>query len=122
MATATEPVPGPPPLPILGNLLDLDRENTIQSWVDFAGTYGPIYKMRLAGADRIFVTGLELVDELCSRKDFVKIPVGLVRSQRELTPEGLFTADHGQESWERAHRVLVPAFGPLPIRDMFAGP
>lgn len=113
--------PGPPPLPILGNMLDLDRKNTIQSFVDLADTYGPIYKLRLGGTDRIFVTGHELVDELCSRKDFVKIPVGLVRSQKELTPEGLFTADYGQPSWDLAHRVLLPAFGPLSIQDMFAG-
>jgi cytochrome P450/NADPH-cytochrome P450 reductase len=62
-----------------------------------------------------------LVDELCSRKDFVKIPVVLVRSQKQLTPEGLFTADYGQESWRLAHRVLVPAFGQLSVRNMFAG-
>jgi hypothetical protein len=58
---ATTPIPGPPPLPILGNLLDLDRENTIKSWVDLASIYGPIYKLRLGGADRTFVTGHELV-------------------------------------------------------------
>ncbi|KAI1382907.1 cytochrome P450 [Hypoxylon trugodes] len=114
------PLPGPRPLPIIGNLLDLDLENTIQSWVDLAKTYGPIYKLRLGGADRIFVTGYELVNEICSRNDFVKVPVGLVRSQKDLTPEGLFTADYGQESWAIAHRTLVPSFGPLPIQNMFS--
>lgn len=32
---------------------------------------------------------------------------------------GLFTAYHGEHDWEVAHRVLVPAFGPLGIHDMY---
>lgn len=121
MSRPTEPIPGPPPLPILGNLLDLDRSNTIKSFNDLGKKYGPLYKLRLAGSDRLFATGYEVIHELCSRKDFVKIPVGLVRSQKSLTPEGLFTADHGEECWDLAHRVLMPAFGPLSIKGMFAG-
>ncbi|KAI9152295.1 P450 family fatty acid hydroxylase [Paramyrothecium foliicola] len=114
-----EPLPGPPPLPILGNLLDLDLKNTIQSWLDLAHVHGPIYKLVLRGADRIIITGYEVIHEVCTRKDFVKRPLGVVKALRDITPEGLLTADHGQESWEMAHRVLVPAFGPLMVQDMF---
>lgn len=36
--------------------------------------------------------------------------------------DGLFTANYpGEENWAIAHRVLVPAFGPLMIRGMFDG-
>lgn len=36
--------------------------------------------------------------------------------------DGLFTANYpGEENWAVAHRVLVPAFGPLSIRGMFDG-
>jgi cytochrome P450/NADPH-cytochrome P450 reductase len=36
--------------------------------------------------------------------------------------DGLFTANYpGEENWAVAHRVLVPAFGPLNIRGMFDG-
>lgn len=78
--------------------------------------------MILGGVERIFITGPELVNEVCTRKDFVKIPVGVLKQQQLVVPEGLFTADHGEEHWEIAHRVLVPAFGPLSIRGMFSGP
>lgn len=67
------------------------------------------------------VTGHVLANELCTRKDFVKFPAGAVRHLKPLAPEGLFTADHGEEFWEMAHRVLVPAFGPMSVRSMFPG-
>jgi cytochrome P450/NADPH-cytochrome P450 reductase len=36
--------------------------------------------------------------------------------------DGLFTAHYpGEENWAIAHRILVPAFGPLMIRGMFDG-
>lgn len=31
----------------------------------------------------------------------------------------MFTAYHGEHDWEVAHRTLVPAFGPIGIKDMF---
>jgi cytochrome P450/NADPH-cytochrome P450 reductase len=36
-----------------------------------------------------------------------------------LANDGLFTAYHGERGWGIAHRILMPAFGPLRIRDMF---
>jgi cytochrome P450 / NADPH-cytochrome P450 reductase len=33
--------------------------------------------------------------------------------------DGLFTAREGEEAWGIAHRVLMPAFGPLSIQGMF---
>ena len=33
--------------------------------------------------------------------------------------DGLFTAYKGEENWGIAHRILMPAFGPLSIRSMF---
>lgn len=38
-----------------------------------------------------------------------------------MVPDGLFTAYPDQESWGIAHRVLLPAFGPVAIRKMFPG-
>jgi len=33
--------------------------------------------------------------------------------------DGLFTARISEPNWGIAHRVLVPAFGPMPIQNMF---
>jgi cytochrome P450/NADPH-cytochrome P450 reductase len=51
----------------------------------------------------------------------VKLPAASIKELQAVTPEGLFTADPGQNSWQVAHRILVPAFGPLAIREMFQG-
>lgn len=78
-------------------------------------------KLRLAGSDNVFVSGHELANELCSRKDFVKHPTGAVRALRDVMTEGLFTAYHDEWFWGPAHRILVPAFGPISIKAMFPG-
>lgn len=60
-----------------------------------------------------------LLDELCDESRFHKIVTGGVEKLRPLGGDGLFTAQHDSHSWEVAHRVLMPLFGPLKIRDMF---
>lgn len=82
---------------------------------------GPICKLRLAGEDKLFVTGYELANELCSRRDFVKFPSGAVNKLKDVMPEGMFTADNDDWFWGPAHRLLVPALGPIAIKNMFPG-
>lgn len=66
------------------------------------------------------ICSYELLDELCDESRFHKLVTGGVEKLRPLAGDGLFTAQHGNHSWEVAHRVLMPLFGPLKIRDMFA--
>ncbi|PSS05126.1 P450 family fatty acid hydroxylase [Coniella lustricola] len=112
-------IPGPRPWPFLGNLLDIDLENSVQSVVDIGKQYAPICRLRLGGEDKVFVTGHELAKELCSRRDFVKFPAGAVGRLRDVMTEGLFTAHDDEWFWGPAHRVLVPALGPMSIKAMF---
>lgn len=44
---------------------------------------------------------------------------GPLKEVRNGVGSGLFTAFHGEHDWEVAHRALVPAFGPMGIRDMY---
>jgi len=119
--TNTIPIPGPRPYPLIGNLLDIDINNTVQSFSRLAKEHGPIYKLRLGGSDRIFITGHEIADELLTRKDVAKHIMGVVGVIHEVVPHGLFTAHTHQESWGQVRRTLNPAFTPLAIRDMFPG-
>ncbi|KAH9908486.1 cytochrome P450 [Xylariomycetidae sp. FL2044] len=115
----TSTIPGPWPLPFLGNLRDIDPANSIRDMANLADTHGPIYKLRIGGEDRIIVTSHELVNEVSSRKEFAKYPLGFLRQLRDIVGEGLFTAYPNQESWGVAHRTLIPAFGSVPIKDSF---
>lgn len=40
---------------------------------------------------------------------------------RNLTHDGLFTASLGEENWGIAHRVLMPVFNGITIKNMFDG-
>ena len=59
------------------------------------------------------------MNDICDEKRFGKIVTAGLGEVINLTGDGLFTAHNGEHNWEVAHRVLVPAFGPLNIRSMF---
>lgn len=61
------------------------------------------------------------MNELCDEKRFTKIVAGPLKEVRNGIHDGLFTAHPGEHNWELAHRILIPAFGPLPIRGMYDG-
>ncbi|GJC94608.1 cytochrome P450 [Colletotrichum higginsianum] len=60
-----------------------------------------------------------LVNETCDEKRFKKSVNRALSQIRNGVHDGLFTARMGEENWGIAHRVLMPAFGPLSIRSMF---
>lgn len=80
---------------------------------------GPIFKLSFFGYDQYFISSYELLDEVCDEKRFVKTVQGGLEQVRNGLKDGLFTAYHGEPNWGIAHRTLIPAFGPLGIKDMF---
>ena len=82
---------------------------------------GPIFKLNLGGSDRVFIANIELLDELCDEKRFTKSTKGALEQMRYGIGDGLFTANEGEHNWAVAHRILMPAFGPLSIKAMFGG-
>lgn len=83
---------------------------------------GPIFRFTTFGQTRVFISSHELVNEVCDEERFTKFVVAGLKEIRNGTNDGLFTANYpGEENWAIAHRVLVPAFGPLMIRGMFDG-
>ena len=112
-------VPQPPMKLLLGNLGELDSKAPIQSMMRLAREYGPIYKLTLAGKDVHVVSSQELVDELCDESRFVKRISGPLKHIRDFAGDGLFTAYNSEPNWAKAHRLLMPAFGPIGVRSMF---
>ncbi|KAM3077581.1 hypothetical protein ACMFMG_006917 [Clarireedia jacksonii] len=115
----TTPIPGPKPKPIMGNLLDLkDEEAPLRALENLAVEYGPIFKLHRAGSKIIVVSSVEMMEELCDETRFEKAPP-LALSKKGARPSGLFTATNDDPDWGQAHRILVPAFGPLAIQGMY---
>ncbi len=113
------PVPQPPLKPIIGNLTDIDGSTPVQSLMELARTYGPFFKMTLLDNDFYIASSQELVNELCDEKRFTKRIGAALKEIRAVAGDGLFTAYGDEPNWAKAHRILVPAFGPIAIRGMF---
>ena len=121
MTTPTEPVPQPRPVPLLGNLPDLDADKGILGLMELADRLGPIYRLELPGEDLLVLGSQELVDEVCDETRFDKALSGPLVQVRDFAGDGLFTSWTDEPNWGRAHRILMPAFGPAALRGMFDG-
>lgn len=80
---------------------------------------GDIFRLRFPGLDCVFVGSHKLVDEICDESRFKKSIQGEISEARLAAGDGLFTAKNDEENWGLAHRILMPAFGPVSIRGMF---
>lgn len=123
MAVPTE-IGGPPGLPIVGNIFDLQDEVPLRAIERIADIHGPIFKVKAPGRESIMVSGFDLFDELCDETRFYKLLGGKLASAADSSgkPRGLFTQKSEKEDdWGQAHRILMPAFGPLAVAEMFDG-
>ncbi|PHH85154.1 hypothetical protein CDD83_829 [Cordyceps sp. RAO-2017] len=111
-------IPEPPGLPFIGNLAEF-TSTPFHDLQRLADTYGAIFRLHLGSRPVVFVTTNELVNELCDEKRFHKSLASVLRVVREGVHDGLFTAHDDEPNWKKAHRILIPAFGPLSIRGMF---
>jgi cytochrome P450/NADPH-cytochrome P450 reductase len=117
--TQFAPIPQPKPDPILKNLKDLDPKGPVQGLMRLARIFGPIFRLSFADSDMLVVSSQALVNELCDEKRFDKRVHAPLKAIRALAGDGLFTAYTQEPNWAKAHRILMPAFGPASIRDMF---
>jgi len=116
--THITPIPLPPGLPVVGNLFDVSGDTPVYDFARLSKQYGEIYRLRIAGREPIFVNSVALTDELCDESRFSKKVGGALEEIRNGVHDGLFTAYTGEDNWGIAHRVLMPAFGPLAITHM----
>lgn len=104
---------------MVGNITSLDANNQIKSFQDLQKEFGDIYKLDILNFRLVVVSTHALVDEVCDEKRFKKVPNNVLLEIRHGVHDGLFTAYLEEKNWGIAHRVLMPAFGPLTIRNMF---
>ena len=118
-AAQLEPIPQPPSKPIVGNLFDIDRGAPLEDITRLANEYRPIFKLSVGGREAVFVSGFELVDELCDTQRFDKFVSRGLTEVREFLGDGLFSAYTEEPNWQKAHRILLPAFSQNAMRDYF---
>ena len=116
-----QPIPHPPGHLFVGNLLDLDASHPIESLMDLARTYGPIFQVAMpARGSLVIVSGYELVNELCDESRFdKKVGPGLNALADGPVGRGLFTSETADPNWHKAHNVLMPAFSMDAMRGYY---
>ncbi|KAK0617804.1 cytochrome P450 [Bombardia bombarda] len=119
MSEELVPIPEPRGLPVLGVALDINPEVPITTFLNWANQYGEIMRLKIVGRDIVSVNSIALVHEMCDEKRFEKNVSGPLMQVRNGVHDGLFTAINGEPNWGIAHRVLMPAFGPMSIQGMF---
>ncbi|BEI92453.1 uncharacterized protein CcaverHIS019_0500810 [Cutaneotrichosporon cavernicola] len=111
------PIPQPAPKLIVGNILDIDINNMVESLTRISRIYGEIFQMKLFDM-MIFVSSQKLAHALSDESKFDKVVHLPLMEVREFAGDGLFTAFNEEPNWALAHRILIPAFGPLAIKKM----
>ncbi|OIW30157.1 cytochrome P450-like protein [Coniochaeta ligniaria NRRL 30616] len=113
------PIPQPNGIPLLGNIFDVNPNNTWASLKNLAETYGEIFQIKVLGHPIVFVAGASLAQELCDEKRFRKYVGGPIVEIRYAVHDALFTAFDHEESWGVAHRVIAPHLSQQSVAQWF---
>ncbi|KAH8824605.1 fatty acid hydroxylase [Flagelloscypha sp. PMI_526] len=114
----TTTIPQPKTIPFLGNAPDIDSEVPLRSFRLLSRQFGEIYHLQFRGEFNVLNT-YALANEVSDESRFQKRVMGALAQVRQLVGDALFTAQPEEPNWGIAHRVLMPAFGPSGIRNMF---
>ncbi|KAM3870254.1 cytochrome P450 2F2-like [Diretmus argenteus] len=112
--------PGPGPLPVFGNLLQLNLENPLGDLERLAKRYGNVYSLFMGPRPMVFLNGLQAIKEALVVKaaDFNGRPQDLMVNhslQRKAHAPGLILSDYGP-IWKEHRR-----FGLMTLRNFGLG-
>ncbi|CAJ2503623.1 Uu.00g110170.m01.CDS01 [Anthostomella pinea] len=114
------PIPQPPGVPLLGNIFDIDPNNTWASLKKLSEKYGEIFQIKVLGQTLVFVAGAALAEELSDEKRFRKFVGGPIVEIRYAVHDALFTAYEREASWGIAHRIIAPELTPRSVSERFS--
>ena len=111
-------LPGPDGLPILGNILQLDLQRLHSILEQWAGTYGSLYKFRIARKNVVAVSDVNLINEVLRKR-----PAAYRRLEsiapvlNEMGINGVFSAEGDQ--WLRQRRTAMQALNTAHLKSFF---
>ncbi|MFT5647631.1 MAG: cytochrome P450/NADPH-cytochrome P450 reductase, partial [Aureispira sp.] len=114
-------IPSPKTFPVIGNLRSINPMAFSQSLFELAKDFeeNRIYKLMLPTNNMIILGSQELVHEVSDESRFAKKIGGVMKEVETLLGDGLVSAETESLAWGKAHRLLVPVFGPIAIRNLF---
>jgi cytochrome P450 len=112
-------LPGPRPLPWLGNLHQMDRTRVHQDMEEWSRQYGTLFRVSVPGATMLVVADPELIKQaLCARPDTFRRP----RITADVAAEiggipGVFEAEGAV--WRNQRQMVMQAFAPHAVKAYF---
>ncbi len=111
-------LPAPPGLPLIGNLLQLERDRfhlTLEQW---RRTYGDYYRFRNVNREVLVVSDPEAIATMLrDRPDGFLRTSRLASIAREMGFDGVFTANG--EEWRRQRPMVMAGLDPKHIKTYF---
>src|SRR5438552_2557477 len=111
-------LPSPPGLPLVGNLLSLERERlhlTLEQW---RRKYGDYYRFRNVSREVLVIADAEAIGTMLrDRPDGFLRTARLASIAREMGFDGVFTANG--EEWRRQRPMVMAGLDPAHIKSYF---
>lgn len=115
---ALETLPGPRPLPLIGNLAQLAPGAVHLTFESWAREYGPLYRIHWARKPALVVADAALNAELLrKRPDVLRRGSNLETVFADLGGMGVFTAEG--EAWRRQRSLVMQALAARNVRAFF---
>ncbi|MEM6295182.1 MAG: cytochrome P450 [Myxococcota bacterium] len=111
---AQAPLPGPDPLPLLGNVLDVER-NLVEAFTRHWHAHGDVFRLRFGPKDVVVLAHPDDVEHVLHDKagHYSRLPY---RRLERITGEGLLVSDGA--TWRRSRRVLQPLFSKRSVHTL----
>ncbi|XP_028263766.1 cytochrome P450 2D14-like [Parambassis ranga] len=107
--------PGPPPLPILGNLLQLNKDNPLKDLDRLKRTYGDVYSLFIGPRPAVVINGFKAIKEAMVIKaaDFAGRPQDMFLNDLSKEQAGVILEDYNHH-WKEHRRFglkMLKTFG-----------
>ena len=113
-------LPGPPGLPILGNLLQIDTTRLHLIAEEWSRTYGDYFRFRIGRRELLVIANPEAIASvLRDRPEGFQRTSRLSSTAKEMGFGGVFSSNG--EQWRRQRPMVMAGFDPAHIKSYFPG-
>ncbi|KAJ1660793.1 hypothetical protein IWQ61_000328 [Dispira simplex] len=114
--TFRQPIPGPAPYPLLGNL-DVFLGDLVSQEHSVLAKYNHLVTLTMLGQETVVTSDPKYAQHFLTESEYfskrISYPFGELQG---IAGNGLFTSDIDTEEWRLAHKLLMPAFSASAIR------
>jgi cytochrome P450 len=103
--------PGPPTLPIIGNLHQIPKKGSYLKFTEWAQTYGGFYSLKLGPATAVVLTDRRLVKELLDKKSgkYSNRPYSHVSTELMTKGDHVLIMQYG-DLWRKCRKLIHQSF------------